>query len=141
MPEVKPAGARGDPNFAVWRLSIDNNFAAICKLDLENAIGSLKLQVKIASFECTLDLQKYGVDQRVKFAFVHRVIPSIVIVRIAAMPRPSSFVAILSLVCCGLTCLSGCGQKGPLKPADTALQAMPRASTFSPHTDIPQQPK
>jgi hypothetical protein len=57
-------------------MSIDNDFAAIGKLDFKHAsAGHLEIQIGIAGFKSSLDFLEHRVSERGKFAIIHPVLP------------------------------------------------------------------
>jgi hypothetical protein len=106
---MEAAGTSRHPDFPGNSVSIDNNLAAIAKLDFQDASGSqLKIDIRRAGFECGIDPGQGRVGQQVEFFVFHRMLPSRSLLT-GSSPMPKVFAILLTC------CLAACGTKMPLQ--------------------------
>ena len=72
--EMETARACRDPDFARHAVTVDDDLAAVRKLDLEDAVGR-RLEIEIGGLDTALDAPQRNVDRLVKFCFVHSLSP------------------------------------------------------------------
>ena len=70
MPEVKAAGTGRYPDLAGDIVPVDNQLAAVVKLDFKDAV-SRQFEVEVGVFQPLLDARKNGFGQLNEFAVVH----------------------------------------------------------------------
>jgi len=128
------AGLRGNPQFAVGSLPVNDNLAAALKRECQNATGQLAVNAHVDTIELLLNVLQEGVNPLVKFTFRHRVwrrhcynfhcgmepksaangvLPSKKYSSSEAMRFPRILRILLLTVL--TSTLIACGQKGPLK--------------------------
>ncbi len=64
--EVEAPGTRGHPDFTRHAVAVDDDFAAIGKLDLDDAVGR-RLKVQIRGFQRLLNMGQRRASDLVKF--------------------------------------------------------------------------
>ena len=109
--EVEASGTRGDPDFAVRSLPVDDDSRAAGALQGEDAAFEIHVD-GFQRLDRRFDAREHGVDGAMEFRFRHN----------ARMIR-----ALAAALAFALAALAGCGQKGPLK-----LPEPPPAKPFAP---------
>lgn len=104
---MEAAAAGGDPDFPGDTMAIDNDLAAIGKLDFKHT-ASDDFKIDVGTFQPRFDLLQSLISQSVEFFVIHRVLtfptsPTAT----QTMPRIAAVLIILSLAACGM--------KGPLE--------------------------
>ena len=90
-------------------MTIDDDFAAIFKLDFQHTAGSkFKINIGLARLKRVLDLRQCCICQAVEFLVIHRVLPSRSLLT-ASSPMTRIAAVLLTIG------LAACGMKGPLE--------------------------
>lgn len=90
-------------------MPIDDNFAAVGKLDLQHTtMLQLKIQIGATGFQCGLNTRQRDICQAVEFLVIHAVLPSRPL-----LTGPSLMSRILAITLA--LSLAACGFKGPLE--------------------------
>lgn len=129
--EMKPARASGYPHLLRRTMTVNDNPAAVGKLDFENTgADHRKIQIGATGFQSGLNPGQRCIGKRIEIAIVHPVLPFSICGH-STMRRQFTLSILVSSIA-----LAACGTRGPLTlppppsktppaPADTSVTGKP----------------